>query len=124
VFPGPASRTGKFDGKWFVTMTCPNDGDALGYARSLTAVVDASIFHAETLKAGQAGWLSIDGEIGPEGKTDLVATGLTGIDPKFTPGHIKPGEPFYFSVDAQFNESRGTGKRLEGRPCNFQFFKR
>jgi len=48
--PGPARRTGKFDGKWDVTMTCPNAGDALGYGRYLTAVVDASIFHAEDLK--------------------------------------------------------------------------
>ena len=122
--PGPASRTGKFDGKWNVTMTCPKDGDALGYGRYLTAVVDANIFHAEDLKPGQVGWLTLDGEIAIDGKTILVATGLTGADPRFTPGHGKGGMPYIFTIDAQFNESRGTGKRLLGRPCNLLFGKR
>ena len=122
--PGPARRTGKFDGKWDVTLTCPNEGDVLGYSRYLTAVVDVSIFHAEDLKPGQAGWLTIDGEIAIDGKAAFVVTGLTGVDPRFTLGHTKRGMPYNFPVDAQFNESRGTGKRLVGRPCNLLFGKR
>jgi hypothetical protein len=105
-------------------MTCPKDGDALGYGSYLTAVVDANIFHAEDLKPGQVGWLTLDGEIAIDGKTILVATGLTGADPRFTPGHGKGGMPYIFTIDAQFNESRGTGKRLLGRPCNLLFGKR
>jgi uncharacterized caspase-like protein len=122
--PGPARKTGKFDGKWDVTMSCPNEGDVLGYGRYLTAVVNASIFHAEDLKPGQAGWITIDGEIAIDGKAAFVETGLTGVDPRFTTGHTKGGMPYSFPVDAQFNESRGTGKRLMGRPCNLRFGKR
>ena len=122
--PGPTRRTGKFDGKWDVTLTCPNEGDVLGYSRYLTAVVDVSIFHAEDLKPGQAGWLTIDGEIAIDGKAAFVVTGLTGVDPRFTLGHTKRGMPYNFPVDAQFDESRGTGKRLVGRPCNLLFGKR
>jgi hypothetical protein len=122
--PGPASRTGKFDGNWNVTITCPKDGDALGYVRFRTAIVEASIVRAEYRKFGQIDWLSIEGEIGTDGKTALVATGLTGVDPRYASGHPKAGTPYTFTVDAQFDESRATGKRLEGRPCNLVFAKR
>jgi len=101
-----------------------NSLDAQYDAGSAYIKSQVSIFHAEELKPGQAGWITIDGEIAIDGKAAFVETGLTGVDPRFTKGHTKGGMPYSFPVDAQFNESRGTGKRLMGRPCNLRFGKR
>jgi hypothetical protein len=117
--PGPGDRTRKFDGKWNVTISCAKEGDARGYIRSLTAVVTDGIFHAEDPTPR----LAIDGDIGTDGKATLVAKGLTG-GPAFNLGHEKEGTPYAYTIDAQFDGSRGTGKRNEARPCNLIFAKR
>jgi uncharacterized caspase-like protein len=117
--PGAEGKTRKFDGNWDVTVSCLKEGIALGYVRSLTAVVTDGMFHAEHPTPR----LAIDGQIGPDGKATLIAKGLTG-GPAFTLGHEKEGTPYAYTVDAQFDGYRGTGKRNEARPCNLIFAKR
>jgi uncharacterized caspase-like protein len=117
--PGSEARTRKFDGSWNVTLSCAKQGATLGYTRFLTAVVTDSIFHAEDPTPR----LAIDGEIATDGKATLIAKGLTG-GPAYAIGHENEGTPYRFTVDAQFDGSRGTGKRNEVRPCNLIFAKR
>jgi hypothetical protein len=112
-----------FDGDWDVTVGCPNDGKVLGYTRSVTGTVQNGKLHAEALNEGVPNWLSIDGQIGADGKSTLIVHGLTN-DPKYVVGQLKPGSPYVYTVNAQFNGATGFGKRVELRPCTVNFVKR
>lgn len=112
-----------FDGNWDVTLNCSTSGKAQGFTRPLVATVTNGVFHAEVEGPGGANRLEIDGQIPADGKTTLSARGTTGAS-TYTLGNVPPGTPYAFTVDAQFERSRGSGKRNEARPCNLVFVKR
>lgn len=112
-----------FDGSWDVTLNCQAAGKALGFTRPLAGTVTNGVFHAEAQGQGGANRLEIDGQIPPDGKTTLSARGTTGPS-TYTLNNVAPGSPYAFTVDAQFERTRGSGKRNEARPCNLVFVKR
>jgi hypothetical protein len=120
---GNAGRTKGFDGNWDVTIVCANDGPARGYTINLSAGVKDGVMHGEHLTSGTPGWAVIDGMIGGDGSATLNAHGLTDA-PIYTVGQVKPGTPYAYTVDAHLAGSRGTGKRIELRPCTLAFAKR
>jgi len=65
----------------------------------------------------------IDGDIAPDGKATFTAKGLTG-DAVYSVGGVKSGTSYAYTIDAQFERRRGTGKRNELRPCTLTFAKR
>jgi hypothetical protein len=123
----PASgnaRTAKdFDGNWDVTLNCPPTGKAQGFTRALSATVANGVFHADAQSQGAVNRLEIDGQIPADGKTTLSARGTTGAS-TYTLNNLAPGSPYAFTVDAQFDRTRGTGKRNEARACGLVFVKR
>ncbi|MCK1363059.1 caspase family protein [Bradyrhizobium sp. 62] len=123
----PASgnaRTAKdFDGNWDVTLNCPPTGKAQGFTRALSATVANGVFHADAQGQGAVNRLEIDGQIPADGKTTLSARGTTGAS-TYTLNNLAPGSPYAFTVDAQFDRTRGTGKRNEARACGLVFVKR
>jgi uncharacterized caspase-like protein len=125
--PSGNARTGgskDFDGNWDVTLNCLASGKAQGFTRPLVATVTNGVFHAEAQGAGNnVNRLEIDGQIPSDGKTTLSARGTTGAS-TYTLNNLAPGSPYAFTVDAQFDRSRGTGKRNEARACNLVFVKR
>jgi uncharacterized caspase-like protein len=120
---GQGANSRDFDGTWDVTVTCPDLGKVRGYSRPLSATVADGVLHAEDKDPNKSNWLTIDGTIPPGGKTTLSARGLTG-DSSFTVGGGKAGSSYSYSIDAQFEATRGTGKRNELRPCKVDFVKR
>jgi uncharacterized caspase-like protein len=118
-----AAATKGFDGIWDATISCANEGKVLGYTRLVTGTVQNGKLHAEALREGVPNWLSIDGQIGADGRSTLIVHGLTN-DPKYVVGQLKPGSPYVYSVNAQFSGSTGSGKRVELRPCTVNFVKR
>jgi hypothetical protein len=118
-----AGRTKEFDGRWDVTVSCPDASSARGYTRLLSATVRDGAFRAEDQATGRPNWLLIDGDIAADGKATLNARGLTG-DSVYTINGAKPGSPYFYTIDAQFERNRGTGKRNELRPCAVTFAKR
>jgi len=116
----PARGNG-FDGKWDVAVSCMNTNGALGYRRVLVGTVTNGIFHAEDQASGRP-LIVIDGEIDTNGKAALNAHGVTG-DGAYAFG-AKPGTPYAYTIDAQFERNRGTGKRNELRRCDLTFAKR
>ncbi len=121
---GNARTTGSndFDGHWDVTLNCPPTGKAQGFTRPLVATVANGVFHAEA-QGKDVNRLEIDGQIPADGKTTLSARGTTGAS-AYTLNNLAPGSPYAFTVDAQFDRTRGNGKRNEARPCNLVFVKR
>jgi len=112
-----------FDGNWDVTLHCPPSGKAQGFTRPLVATVTSGVFHAEAQAKEGINRLEIDGQIPSDGKTTLSARGTTGAS-TYTLNNLAPGSPYAFTVDAQFDRTRGSGKRNEARPCNLVFVKR
>jgi len=124
----PAGNAGaggskEFDGNWDVTLNCSASGKAQGFTRPLVGTVTNGVFHAEVQGQGGVNRLEIDGRIPADGKTTLSARGTTGAS-TYTLGNVPPGSPYAFTVDAQFERTRGSGKRNEARPCNLVFVKR
>jgi hypothetical protein len=119
---GSATTTREFDGRWEVMVSCTAAGKAQAYTRLLTATVKDGVFRAEDQES-KSNWLAIDGEIPPGGKTTLTAKGVTG-NAAFNVGNVQAGTPYAYTIDAQFELKRGTGKRNELRPCTLNFAKR
>jgi hypothetical protein len=72
---------------------------------------------------GEPGFLLIEGKIADDGTARLYAEGRTGSK-EYVPGRDTPsGTEFGYHIKAQFNDRSGTGTRVEGRPCTFEFDK-
>ncbi|WP_026201684.1 caspase family protein [Bradyrhizobium sp. WSM2793] len=124
--PATNTRAGgskDFDGSWDVTLNCPASGKAQGFTRPLAGTVTNGVFHAEAQSKDGVNRLEIDGQIPADGKTTLSARGTTGAS-AYTLNNLAPGLPYAFTVDAQFDGTRGSGKRNEARACNLVFVKR
>ncbi|UPJ30194.1 caspase family protein [Bradyrhizobium sp. CW1] len=121
---GRSGGSKDFDGSWDVTLNCLATGKAQGFTRPLVATVTNGVLHAEAQDPGNnINRLEIDGQIPADGKTTLSARGTTGAS-AYTLNNLAPGSPYAFTVDAQFDRTRGTGKRNEARACNLVFVKR
>lgn len=120
--PGSAGR-GRFDGMWDVTLACGQAGDgALGYTFRFAATIRGNVLRAEKGAAGQPSSLVIDGTIQPDGSAVLIAKGYTGSS-DYAIGRASPATPYVYRIQARFDEQRGTGTRLDARPCTANFAK-
>jgi hypothetical protein len=118
-----AADTQDFDGAWQTTVSCEPSRGALGYSYRFTGDVKGGTFHGLHGTAGEPGSLQIDGKIGTDGTAKFYAKGLTGSK-EYVPGRDTPrGTDYGYHIDAHFDGSTGTGTRIEGRPCSFQFEK-
>jgi hypothetical protein len=113
----------RFDGKWLTTISCASAKDALGYSYRFTSEVRDSNLRGLHGTEGQPSSLLIEGKIEADGTGKLYATGRTGSK-EYVPGRDTPrGTEYSYTIDAHFNERTGTGRRVEGRACLFQFEK-
>lgn len=119
----PGSDTQRYDGSWETTVSCPNGRGALGYSFQFSSTVTNGVLHGLHGKAGEPGSLQIDGTIGSDGKAPLYAKGLTGAA-EYSVGALPRGTEYAYNVEAQFTDSTGIGKRVEGRPCLLKFVKK
>jgi hypothetical protein len=112
-----------FDGKWLTTVSCESARDALGNSFRFVSEVKDGNFRGLHGTEGQPSSLLIEGKIDADGAAKLYATGRTGAK-EYVPGRDTPrGTEYSYSIDAHFKATTGTGTRIEGRPCSFQFEK-
>ena len=124
ILPGVAlGATTRFDGMWQTTVSCDAARDALGYSFRFVSAVQNGVLHGLHGTAGEPSSLQIDGTIGADGSGSLYAVGRTGSK-EYVPGRDTPrGTEYSYNIDAHFAASTGTGTRIEGRPCSYQFQK-
>jgi class 3 adenylate cyclase len=115
------TKSKAYDGKWSTIISCPAFGRAQGYSQELSAEVTDGAYHAILGRVGEPGSVVIDGKIVSDGTSALFAKGSVGSTA--TSGGVALGTPYFFHVIAQFEPSRGTGRRIEFRPCNLTFVK-
>jgi hypothetical protein len=116
----------RFDGVWSVTVVCADYKDASagakGYTLRMLGEVKNGQFEGQRGKPGEPGSLRYSGRIQRDGSAELQANGFTG-NPDYTPGRLVAATPYTYRLTAQFDERRGTGKRLDARPCEATFVK-
>jgi hypothetical protein len=117
-----AAEPNRFDGTWDTVLSCSNTDGALGYSFKFPSIVKDSTLHGEKGTKGQPGWLQIQGKIQPDGNAKLYTNGLVGAS-EVAVGHRPPGTEYGYHVDAKFTDQEGSGKRVEGRPCEVTFSK-
>jgi len=118
----PAVPTGKFDGAWLTTVSCPSLGTVRGFTYQFSGAVKAGAYHGEKGAAGECGWYKLDGRIDPDGNGAMLANGIIGAS-AFAAGHSPAGNAYAYHVLANFTAAAGSGKRIEGRVCNLTFVK-
>ncbi len=123
ILPGVSLAGESFDGKWLTTVSCENFRDALGFSYRFVSEVKDGKFRGLHGTEGQPGFLLVEGKIGAEGTGKFYATGRTGSK-EYVPGRDTPrGTEYGYNIDAHFKGDKGTGTRVEGRPCSFAFEK-
>ncbi len=123
VLPGVSPSEEGFDGKWLTTVSCEGARDALGYSFRFVSEVKNGKFRGLHGTEGKPSSLLIEGTVGADGSGKLYATGRTGSK-EYVPGRDTPrGTEYSYSIEAHFKGAMGTGTRVEGRPCSFQFEK-
>jgi hypothetical protein len=116
-----AQGSGSFDGNWMTTVACgPTADGTRGYTLSFWAQVANSMLRGMYGTEGQPPWLRLEGPIGPDGSAMLIAQGQSG-DPDYAVGRVRTGTRVNYRVQAQFTGSRGSGRRLDNRPCDLTF---
>jgi hypothetical protein len=122
----PTSNSARFDGLWTVTVDCPRTATgstgAEGYVVHFFVEVKDGALHGQRGNEGQPNSLTLVGQILPDGSAAITAHGLTG-DPKYAVDREAKGLPFTYRATARFEGSRGTGKRIDLRPCDLSFVK-
>lgn len=112
----------RFDGRWNITVECPNVQGASGYTLELTAQVKDGFLRGERGTEGEPASIRLQGTIQSDGSAKLDAKGFTG-DPKYNANRVQQGVPYAYTVEARFEGTRGTGRRVQLRPCDLTFFK-
>ena len=123
VLAQTASSEESFDGKWLTTVSCEAARGALGYSFRFVSEVKSGNLRGLHGTEGQPSSLMIEGTVAADGSGKLYATGRTGSK-EYVPGRDTPrGTEYSYSIDAHFKGTKGTGTRIEGRPCSLQFEK-
>src|ERR1700683_2603745 len=123
VLPGLSYAEERFDGKWLTTVSCEGARDALGYSYRFVSELKDGHFRGLHGTEGKRSSLLIEGTVSADGSAKLYATGRTGSK-EYVPGRDTPrGTEYSYSIEAHFKATTGTGTRIEGRPCSFQFEK-
>ena len=115
----PNSRTPAFDGNWIASADCPYYQRNPPYSVQFEILISNGLLHGEHGKKGKPGWRALDGKIKPSGSASIHEQGITGAQVT-----IKAGDLYSFYLSGQFDETRGTGKRLSGRDCRYTFIKK
>lgn len=124
VYQGPAAAAGAggFDGDWKVSLFCPALASAGSYGFDFPVQVRNSRLRGEHGPAGSAGWMLLEGEIAVDGGATLNAQGLTG-EARYSVDGAPPMSPYTYRVEARFDPTRGSGKRVEARAGDLTFVK-
>ena len=118
-----ANEAARFDGVWNTTVSCSNTAGALGYSFQFLSTVKDGVLHGEKGAEGKPGWLQLEGSIRPDGTAKIYAKGLVGAQ-EYAVGQRPAGTLYGYHIVAKFSDKEGSGKRVEGRPCDVTFVKK
>ena len=111
----------RFNGKWQTTVSCEASRGALGFSYRFMSEVKDGKLQGLNGTEDRPGYLFVEGTIEEDGSAKLYAKGQTNSK-EFVPGRDTPaGTEYGYHVNAQFSERKGSGTRVEGRACSYEF---
>ncbi|HLY54063.1 MAG TPA: caspase family protein [Stellaceae bacterium] len=126
--PAPAAAAAtRFDGLWNVALTCPAEHGADGYTHDFVAEVKQGALRGQFGVVGEPASLVLDGTVQADGSALLNANGRMGAARYLVEGakDKAPGTPYFYVVDAHFDDRKGSGTRVGGpRSCSYAFARR
>jgi hypothetical protein len=124
MLPLPAAATGRYDGAWDATLSCPKSPDgAKAFSFEFDVQVRDDVLHGERGTEGEPGWMQLDGPIKDDGSAALIAEGITNLS-EYAITHAQKGTYYKHAVSAQFGDTHGTGSWITIRTCDFTFDKK
>jgi len=126
LLPATSIAAEKFDGHWLTTQDCPAQGKMEELTRKIPTDIVGNDLKGAKGTAGEPGYEAITGHIGDDGKAKLDVNGILANRANAHGLFAHKGEDYHYTVEAQFDGDKGTGKRdtglgIESRPCNFTF---
>ena len=116
----PALDPARFDGTWNVTIECEPYKAAAGYRLQFLAQVKDGVIDAQNGVTGEPSSLTMSGKISADGNGSVAVRGLTG-NPTTTLNREARGTSYGYRANLRFEGSRGSGNRVEARPCTLTF---
>ena len=116
----PALDPARFDGAWSVTIECEPYNAAAGYRLQFPARVKDGVIDAQNGVVGEPSSLTMTGKIAADGNGSVAVRGLTG-NPNATLNREARGSSYGYRANLRFEGSRGSGTRVEARPCTLTF---
>jgi hypothetical protein len=111
----------RFDGKWQTTVSCEPLRGALGFSYRFLSEVKGGSLHGLHGAENEPGYLLVEGAIDADGSASFYAKGKTN-GKEYTPGRdVATGTEYGYHIKARFTDRSGTGNRVEGRACSFEF---
>jgi hypothetical protein len=119
----PLVSSGSFDGDWNVTISCNATSTAQAWSNQFSGKIRSGAFFGQRGVKGTPASFTLSGRISTGGSATLTVAGLTGPS-QFTVGNSPPGTPYSWSATARFENTRGRGRRTDGRrECSLVFSK-
>jgi hypothetical protein len=123
LLPFASLHATSFDGTWSVLQVCDSTKEGI---RGYTWRYDATVKHGRLVgqyrSKGQRPSLTLGGQVNPDGSASLIAEGVSAASESDI-GFESPQGRFSFRVNARFEATAGTGRRVGVRSCKFIFTK-
>ena len=94
--------------------------EAKGYTLVMDATVRQGWLDGQYGKPGSANSLRLSCAIQADGQAILMAEGFTG-NPQYSIDRVPSSSRYSYTLKSRFEARRGSGQRVEGRPCEAVF---
>ena len=122
--PAPTELSTTHDGRWSVSLACPDTRDQngstiKGYTYNFVVQVSGGQLEGEG-KSLPPAFVHFTGKVFADGTLAISANGVSG-NPEVTVGKIPRGTPYRYTMKGKLDADRGKAERVELRPCTAEF---
>jgi hypothetical protein len=122
--PTPPALSSAHDGRWSVSLVCPDApdqyGGAKGYGYNFAVQIVGGQLDGRFDESAPPAFVHFAGQVLADGTLSISANGLSGA-PDSTIGKIPRGTPYRYTMKGKLDADRGKAERIELRACTAEF---
>jgi hypothetical protein len=115
------------DGRWSVSLVCPDTRDrsglVRGYRYDFDVVIDGGILKGQYGSPGAPASVSYTGKVHRDGSLEVLAQGNTGKR-DYAVGRVDEGTAYAYTLHGKLGDTSGEASRREVRACTATFNRR